>query len=42
MPNRNLKAIKDCGDRLCRDGLDEAGATRVAIELVQHISVIFF
>ena len=38
MPNRNLKAIKDCGDRLCRDGLDEAGATRVATELVQHVS----
>ena len=38
IPNRNLKASKDCGFRLCRDGLDEAGATRVATELVQHVS----
>ena len=38
IPNRNLKVSKDCGFRLCRDGLDEAGATRVATELVQHVS----
>ena len=38
IPNRNLKASKDCGDRLCRAGLDEAVAARVATELVQHVS----
>jgi hypothetical protein len=38
IPNRNLRASKDCEFRLCRDGLDEAGATRVATELVQHVS----
>ena len=38
IPNRILKASKDCGFRLCQDGLDAAGATRVATEFVQHIS----
>jgi hypothetical protein len=38
IPNRILKASKDCEFRPCRDGLDEAGATRVATELVQHVS----
>jgi len=36
--NRNLKASKDCEFRLCRDGPDEAGATKVATELIRHVA----
>ncbi len=36
MPNRNLKASKDCEFRLCRDEPDDAGAARVATELIRH------
>ena len=36
IPNRNLKASKDCEFRLWRGGPDEAGATGVATELIRH------
>ena len=34
IPNRNLRASKDCEFRLFRDGLDETGATNVLLGVV--------